>query len=110
MVSQADLQKARQALQDEEVKKRQRSNMSHYLKNTEKLEAYKSLPMQERKSFLESWVADQMGKSEGKKSFDSSRTLATQKARARGWEWVSKAAMITKFGEVKATTLSDASL
>ena len=80
VVSAADIAKAKEALLDDEARKRENSSMLFWPKKTGNKEAYDKSPMQARREFLIGWFADKLSKGDVKSS--SSKDIGSTKKRA----------------------------
>ena len=77
VVSAADIAKAKEALQDDKIKKQEHSNMLFRLKKEGNKAAYEASPMQAKKNFLIGWFADKLSKGDVKSS--SSKDIGSAK-------------------------------
>lgn len=108
LVSDADLAKARKALEDKDHKKKFRSNMSYWLECRGLKSTYESSSMAERKEFLLRWAADRI--SMGKTTVDTDRIVATESTAGAAFEWMGKETMYTKLGANKAQAKIDSKI
>ena len=100
VVSAADIAKAKEALQDDKIKKREHSNMLFWLKKEGNKAAYEASPMQAKKNFLIGWFADKVSKGDVKSS--SSKGIGSTKKSGHEYSWVSKHHLVRTLGKQKA--------
>jgi hypothetical protein len=98
-VSEKDLLAAQQLLKGAEDAKRMRSNMSYWLSKQGLDAHYHNAPLSVKKSFFVQWSAEKLA-TEGKAT--TIHEVVAKGIKARAFEWISKKALISKFGEDKA--------
>eukprot|EP00959_Pyramimonas_sp_CCMP1952_P107624 2250183-Pyramimonas_sp.AAC.1 len=91
-------------MEDQAEAKRQRSNMSYWLSANAKKEEYDNSPIDVRRQFFHSFVADSIAK---KGDMTTGREIKTGKIIEKTFEWVGKERMITLIGEKKAQSKID---
>ena len=100
VVSAADIAKAKEALQDDKMKKRENSNMLFWLNKTGNKAAYDASPRQAKRDFLIGWFADKLSKGDVKSS--SSKDIGSTKKSGHEYSWVGKHHLVRTLGKEKA--------
>jgi hypothetical protein len=105
LVSETALATARQALQTESERKKQRANMQYYLETKGLKAEYGSWPTAQKRAFFESWFADRLSK--GATSSNLVKTITVQKTTAENYSWMGEETMTTALGAEKAKAKID---
>jgi hypothetical protein len=101
VVSEAELQSAKDALANAVTKKRINSNMHYYLDSIGKKKAFDTMSASEKKDFFVKWAASKM--STGTSSSTSVHEVTIVKESGTMFEWMGKERMIKELGDNKAT-------
>ena len=105
LVSDKELEAAKQKLADTAENNRQRSKMLYWLSQNKQDIAYKDAPPKTRKNFFDQWVAVQMAK--GERSGRHSKLTSKGKITDEEEVWMAKEQMSTEFGPKRAQSLID---
>ena len=77
--------------------------MKYWLENQDMYDTYLKAPMTEKRNFMGSFMANEMKTNKkARVQWFGTETVSTQKEAAHMFEWMSKKAMIDRFGEKKA--------
>jgi hypothetical protein len=100
LVSEKDMAQAQALLQGAEEAKRQRSNMTYWLKSEGLDKPYQDAPQGEKRKFLAQWFASRLATSG---TSTTTHAVVSNSTKERNFEWCGKQALITKLGEHKAS-------
>eukprot|EP00959_Pyramimonas_sp_CCMP1952_P000252 4831-Pyramimonas_sp.AAC.1 len=87
--------------------KRQRSNLSYWLRGQGAKAAYDNLNNAKKNEFLVNWFADKVKKLEGENKLSSIRSLRVQSQVAQDHEWMSKETIYQRLGPNKGQAQID---
>jgi hypothetical protein len=100
VVSDVELQAAKDALSNAATKKRSNSNMHYYLDSIGKKKAFETMSTAEKKDFFLKWAASKL--SQGTSTSSASHTVSIVTEAGKVFEWMGKERMIKELGENKA--------
>ncbi|CAK0911356.1 unnamed protein product [Prorocentrum cordatum] len=107
VVSEADLQQAKTALQDEGERKRARSSLKYWLEEKGQHNSFKSVTTAEKKEFLEAHWATKLKERAGKYARTSTKEHTFADKEAHLFQWMGKFQMQQVLGEQKAQNKTD---